>query len=122
MQPPPTSLLIDAPRQSNRQALLRTPANPAIITTAATQDSHPDCRAPLSQIVALHLSDEKKLSIAALSQTLPDRLIEQVMPWSAIRRWNCSLVYWVDSSSRRNSSVPLRQPLVKRFGWRLPAQ
>ena len=26
------------------------------------------------------LSEEKKLSIAALSQTLPDRLIEQVMP------------------------------------------
>lgn len=53
MQPPPTSLLIDAPRQSNRQTLLRTPANPAIITAAATQDSHPDCRAPLTQIVAL---------------------------------------------------------------------
>ena len=28
--------------------------------------------------------DEKKLSIAALSQTLPDRLIEQVTPLSAI--------------------------------------
>lgn len=27
------------------------------------------------------LSDEKKLSFAALSQTLPDRLVEQVMPW-----------------------------------------
>ena len=25
-------------------------------------------------------SDEKKLSIAALSQTLPERLIEQMMP------------------------------------------
>ena len=34
--------------------------------------------------------DEKKLSIAALSQTLPDRLIEQVTP-----SWNCSLVYWL---------------------------
>ncbi|BCM17641.1 hypothetical protein MJ8_14070 [Mesorhizobium sp. J8] len=34
-------------------------------------------------------SDEKKLSITA-SQTLPDRLIERLMPWSAIRRWNCS--------------------------------
>jgi hypothetical protein len=33
-------------------------------------------------------SDEKKLSIAALSQTLPDRLIEQVTPLSAISRWN----------------------------------
>jgi hypothetical protein len=39
--------------------------------------------------------DEKKLSITALSQTLPDRLIEQVTPWSAINRWNCSLVYWL---------------------------
>ena len=38
-------------------------------------------------------SEEKKLSIAALSQTLPDRLIEQVTPLSAISRWNCSLVY-----------------------------
>ena len=57
--------------------------------------------------------DEKKLSIAALpfagfppmmciagtlayfAQTLPDRLIEQVTPLSAINRWNCSLVYWL---------------------------
>jgi len=30
--------------------------------------------------------DEKKLSIAALSQTLPDRLIEQVTPLSVIHR------------------------------------
>ncbi len=29
---------------------------------------------------AFGLSDEKKLSIAAVSQTLPDRLIDQVMP------------------------------------------
>jgi hypothetical protein len=28
----------------------------------------------------------------------------QVMPWSASRRWNCSLVYWADSSGRRNAS------------------
>jgi hypothetical protein len=40
------------------------------------------------------LSDEKKLSIAELSHTLPDRLIEQTMLWSASSRWNCSLVYW----------------------------
>lgn len=33
-------------------------------------------------------------SIAALSQTLPDLLIEQVTPLSAMSRWNCSLVYW----------------------------
>ena len=36
-----------------------------------------------------------KLSMAALSQTLPERLIEQVTPLSAISRWNCSLVYWL---------------------------
>ena len=40
-------------------------------------------------------SDEKKLSIAALSQTLPDRLMLQTMPLSTISRWNCSLVYWL---------------------------
>jgi hypothetical protein len=39
-------------------------------------------------------SDEKKLSIAALSQTLPDRLMLQTMPLSAISRWSCSLEYW----------------------------
>ena len=43
-------------------------------------------------------SDEKKLSIAALSQTLPERLMEQWMPCSAISRWNCSLVYWLPRS------------------------
>jgi hypothetical protein len=31
-----------------------------------------------------------------LSQTLPDRLIEQTTPLSAISRWNCSLLYWRD--------------------------
>jgi hypothetical protein len=39
--------------------------------------------------------EEKKLSIAALSQTLPDRLIEQVTPFSADSSWNCWLVYWL---------------------------
>src|SRR4029077_20492797 len=43
-------------------------------------------------------SEEKKLSIAALSHTLPDRLIEQTTPLSAISRWNCSLVYWLPRS------------------------
>lgn len=37
--------------------------------------------------------DEKKLSIAALSHTMPDRLIEHVTPNPAIRHWNCSLPY-----------------------------
>ena len=33
-------------------------------------------------------SDEKKLTIAALSHTLPDRLIEQTTPLSAISQSN----------------------------------
>ena len=37
-------------------------------------------------------SDEKKLSIATLSYTLPDRLIEQTTALSATSRWNCSLL------------------------------
>src|SRR5271154_6020681 len=41
------------------------------------------------------LSDEKKLSIAALSQTFPDRLMEQTTPLSAISLWNGSLAYWL---------------------------
>jgi hypothetical protein len=40
-------------------------------------------------------SKDKTLSIAALSQTLPDRLIEQITPLSAINRCNFSLVYWL---------------------------
>jgi hypothetical protein len=39
--------------------------------------------------------DEKKLSIAALSQTLPERLVEQVTPFSASNSWKCWLVYWL---------------------------
>ena len=41
------------------------------------------------------LSEEKKLSIAALSQTLPDLLIEQETPLSASNGRNGSLVYWL---------------------------
>jgi hypothetical protein len=47
----------------------------------------------ISRAVRSVFSDQKKLSIAALSQTLPDRLTLQAMPLSAISRWNCSLVY-----------------------------
>src|SRR6476646_9244764 len=49
---PPTSALIDAPRQSNFS--LRASFFAVNIATAATPDSHPDCRALLIQIVALH--------------------------------------------------------------------
>src|SRR5881396_2852295 len=51
---PPTSALIDAPRQSNFR--LRASFFVAIITTATTPDSHPDCRALLIQIVALQVT------------------------------------------------------------------
>ncbi len=46
-------------------------------------------------------TDEKKLSIAALSQTLPERLIEQTTPLSAINRWNCSLLYTMAETRQR---------------------
>ncbi|MCH4561372.1 lysophospholipid acyltransferase family protein, partial [Mesorhizobium jarvisii] len=47
------------PRQSNRQTLLRAAINAAIITSAATPDSHPDCRALLIRIVAPHDSGDR---------------------------------------------------------------
>ena len=45
-------------------------------------------------------SDEKRFSIAALSHTLPDRLIKQGTPSPAIRRSNCSPLYWLPRSER----------------------
>jgi hypothetical protein len=39
---------------------------------------------------ALGLQRREKLSSAS-SRTLPDRLIEQITPLSAISRWNCLL-------------------------------
>lgn len=53
----------------------------------------PDCACGRFRAFCSVFSEEKKLSIA-LSQTLPGRLIEQVTPLSAIRRWNCALGYW----------------------------
>jgi len=44
------------------------------------------------------LSEDKKLSIAALSQTLPAQLIERPIPWSASSRWNASLPNWLPRS------------------------
>jgi hypothetical protein len=40
------------------------------------------------KLTRLAARTEKKLSIAALSQTLPGRLIEQMTPLSVIRVWN----------------------------------
>ena len=47
---------------------------------------------------ALGLERGEKLSIAALSQTLPERLRLHITPCSAISRWNASLVYWLPRS------------------------
>ena len=47
--------------------------------------------------------DEKKLSIAALSQHSPRQLMLQVMPCALSNCWKSSLVYWVDSTGRRNT-------------------
>src|SRR5258707_536279 len=55
---PPTSALIDAPRQSNFS--LRASFFAVNIATAATPDSHPDCRALLIKIVALHPSNAQR--------------------------------------------------------------
>jgi hypothetical protein len=46
----------------------------AIITTAATPNSHPDCRALLIKIVALH-----KLDTTALYARVATKTIQQVM-------------------------------------------
>jgi hypothetical protein len=43
-------------RRDNQISRLRASFFAAIITTAATPDSHPDCRALLIKIVALHIS------------------------------------------------------------------
>src|SRR5438876_11750066 len=61
---PPTSALIDAPRQSNFR--LRASFFVAIITTATTPDSHPDCRALLIQIVALHPGEVRTENVRVL--------------------------------------------------------
>ncbi len=46
----------------------------------------------------------KKLSVGALSQQLPLRLIEQRMPYEFSLRWKSWLAYWADSTGRRNIS------------------
>ena len=49
-------------------------------------------------------SEEKKLSIAALSQQLPERLMLQARPWSARSCWNGSLVNWLPRSESCNTT------------------
>lgn len=59
----------------------------------------------------LRLQRGENLSIAAFSQTFPDRLNEQVTLLSAIGHWNCSLVYrlpWLEWFSSA-SGFPRRQ-------------
>jgi hypothetical protein len=59
-------VLIDAPRQSNFR--LRASFFAAIITTAATPDSHPDCRALLIKIVALQRASFEAQSFVKYSR------------------------------------------------------
>jgi len=65
------------------------------------------------------LREEKKLSIAALSQTLPERLIEQMTPLSVMSFWICSPAYWADSTGRRNTK---RLEVVTMVGQRACAK
>ncbi len=49
---------------------------------------------------------EPKIRFTSLAHHISrdrERLMLQIMPWSAIKRWNCSLVYWADSNDRRNT-------------------
>jgi hypothetical protein len=43
-------------------------------------------------------SDEKKLFMAAFSQTLPERLIEQITSLSSMSVQNYPLAYWLPRS------------------------
>jgi hypothetical protein len=70
-----TSPQIDAPRQSNQKILLLAAINAAIITTAATPDSHPVCRPLLIQFVALHndiIGDQARASRHAFLERIAD--------------------------------------------------
>jgi len=49
-------------RDNQNKNPLRTTINVAIIAFAATQDSHPDCRAYLIQIVALYASCKRSVT------------------------------------------------------------
>jgi hypothetical protein len=51
---------------------------------------------------------DKKLSVAALSQTLPDRLKLQITPCSAIGRWKASLAATI-GMMQQLSGRPRRQ-------------
>jgi hypothetical protein len=60
-------------------------------------------------------NDEKKLSIAALSQTLPERLIEQTTPWSARAR--------TGEAGQRQGALDLVVGLpLRRVGFRKPLE
>ena len=49
-------------------------------------------------------SDPNIVSLQALSQQLPLRLIELVMPYSVNTSLKSLLAYWVNSTRRRNTS------------------
>jgi transposase len=58
-------------------------------------------RCPCSRFT---FSDPNNVSLQALSQQSPRRLIDAVMPYSVSTSLKSLLAYWVDSNSRRNTS------------------
>ena len=88
----------------------------AIIKTAATPDSHPDCRAPLSQIVALYKPKEASADSGYLSepnlQALADREISAYIATGRAKH---------PADGKRKIKEPLTQAMrdkLKRAGWR----
>ena len=86
-------------REKERQELLSAvkTGDRVLFADAALQVNRGD-RIGLVRAVSSVFSDEKKLSIAALSQQLPERLMLQATPCSVSNRWNGSLVYWLPRS------------------------
>ena len=60
----------------------------------------------------------KKLSAMALSKQSPTEPIESAMPASRQRRPNARLVYWADSTGRRNTSRWRCGMVTSTSGWR----
>src|SRR5206468_10557624 len=99
---PPTSALIDAPRQSNFR--LRASFFVAIITTATTPDSHPDCRALLIQIVALHPGTDETSQVPRKELPHVHKVSDcaRFLPCKPIRHGRCCLLFLRIRSAPRN--------------------
>src|SRR6478672_3018247 len=89
MPPPPISALIDAPRQSNFR--LRASLFAAIITTAATPNSHPDCRALLIKIVALYKRPHREREGLVHEQTRVVNRMKSALIQFGVRNFNPKL-------------------------------